>query len=342
MNSDKTANGVSPPDWFAALGQWMEKVKDELQNGLSTLIERSVKLDIESPRLYTTDEIGTVLGEGSVAVSLGFSAKEIGGWYFLFPRSLAATLSDLAMMGEGGVQFDEALHPGTLSEIWGQVMSTLEVELNTLRGGELTIDMPEASLEPSPALDMLDSAPVIRWNLDIEKLGEGSLLMITEPAFAVMFGAEAIGKAAAEVRSGEKEKQPSAVGAAPAESQAAGEKPQPSTEDKPFVRTAEFESFGEPSTLASQPPGQPRNIHILMDVSLPITIELGRTNMLIRDILELGPGSIIELNKLSGEPVDLYVNDRKFAKGEVVVIEENFGVRITELVKVAERLEALK
>ena len=80
---------------------------------------------------------------------------------------------------------------------------------------------------------------------------------------------------------------------------------------------------------------------MLLDISLPITIELGRTSMLIRDVLQLGPGSVIELDKVSGEPVDLYVNDRKFARGEVVVIEENFGVRITELIRVDERVKAL-
>ena len=78
-----------------------------------------------------------------------------------------------------------------------------------------------------------------------------------------------------------------------------------------------------------------------MDLELPIAIELGRTRMLIRDLVRLGAGSIIELNKLSGEPVDLYVNEKKFARGEVVVIDENFGVRITEILKVEERLQHL-
>ena len=73
----------------------------------------------------------------------------------------------------------------------------------------------------------------------------------------------------------------------------------------------------------------------------PVTVELGRTRMLIRDILALGPGSIIELDKLAGEPVDLLVNDRPIAKGEVVVIDENFGVRLTQIAHAAERLQSL-
>jgi len=79
-----------------------------------------------------------------------------------------------------------------------------------------------------------------------------------------------------------------------------------------------------------------------MDLELPVIIELGRTSMFIRDILELSPGSIVELNKLSGEPIDLYINDKKFAQGEVVVIDENFGIRITDLVRVEDRIRTLK
>jgi flagellar motor switch protein FliN len=74
-----------------------------------------------------------------------------------------------------------------------------------------------------------------------------------------------------------------------------------------------------------------REIGMVMDIELPIAIELGRTSMLIRDIVRLAPGSVVELDKLSGEPVDLMVNGKIFAKGEVVVVDENFAVRITEL-----------
>ncbi|MEI0604952.1 flagellar motor switch protein FliN [Brachyspira alvinipulli] len=73
------------------------------------------------------------------------------------------------------------------------------------------------------------------------------------------------------------------------------------------------------------------NISLLMDVSINVTVELGRARLSIREILELGEGSIIELQKLAGEPVDLLVNGKLIAKGEVVVIDECFGVRITDI-----------
>lgn len=85
----------------------------------------------------------------------------------------------------------------------------------------------------------------------------------------------------------------------------------------------------------------PRNIEILMDVKLPISIELGRTEMTVNDILELTSGSVVELNKLAGETVDLLVNNKIIAKGEVVVVDENFGLRITTLLSAEERIKSL-
>ena len=79
--------------------------------------------------------------------------------------------------------------------------------------------------------------------------------------------------------------------------------------------------------------GQKENINLIMDVPLNVTVELGRTSKSIQEILEFSPGTIIELDKIAGEPVDVLVNGKFVAKGEVVVIEESFGVRITEIIK---------
>ena len=74
------------------------------------------------------------------------------------------------------------------------------------------------------------------------------------------------------------------------------------------------------------------NIDLLMDVSLKVTVELGRTQMMLRQVLELQHGSVIELDRLAGDPVDIFVNERLIARGEVVVVDDKFGVKITELV----------
>ena len=84
------------------------------------------------------------------------------------------------------------------------------------------------------------------------------------------------------------------------------------------------------------------NIALLLDVPLQVTVELGRTRKLIRDILELSPGSVIELDKLAGEAVDILVNGKLIAKGEVVVIDENFGVRVTDIISQIERTKNLQ
>lgn len=103
------------------------------------------------------------------------------------------------------------------------------------------------------------------------------------------------------------------------------------------ARPAEFDTL---SPMSAQE--EPRNLGLLMDIPLEVRVELGRTTMRIHDVLELGNGSVVELERLAGEPVDLMINGNLFARGEVVVIDENFGIRITDIVNIADRLEALK
>jgi flagellar motor switch protein FliN len=114
------------------------------------------------------------------------------------------------------------------------------------------------------------------------------------------------------------------------------ERPAPPPKDIPVVKPVEFGKFDRTEST-----GQPKNIEILMDVKLPVAIELGRTEMSIRDILGLSAGSVVELNKLAGEPVDLLVNNKTVARGEVVVVDENFGLRVTSLISPEERIKSL-
>ena len=85
-----------------------------------------------------------------------------------------------------------------------------------------------------------------------------------------------------------------------------------------------------------------RRLDLLMDVPLEITVELGRSKMSIQDLLALGPGSVIELDKLAGEPLDILINDRLIARGEAVVVNDKFGIRITDIVSRAERIARLR
>lgn len=103
------------------------------------------------------------------------------------------------------------------------------------------------------------------------------------------------------------------------------------------ARPAEFAAL-QPSDTSSSP----TNLNLLLGVTLRVTVELGRAKMSIEEILKLGPGSVIELDKQAGEPVDVLVNDRLIARGEVVVIDDRFGVRITDVLPPVERINSLQ
>jgi flagellar motor switch protein FliN/FliY len=103
------------------------------------------------------------------------------------------------------------------------------------------------------------------------------------------------------------------------------------------VQPVQYQTFDNEQWSAEK-----ESIELIMDVPLEITVELGRTKKLIKDILEFGPGTILELDKLAGEPVDILVNGKYIAKGEVVVIDESFGVRITDIVSASKRLSKIQ
>ncbi len=107
-----------------------------------------------------------------------------------------------------------------------------------------------------------------------------------------------------------------------------------------------------PEKSAAPPPPKPRaqgekeeevlsNLSLLLDIPLEITAELGRTRMIIHDLLQLGQGSVIELNKLAGEPLEILVNNKLIARGEVVVVNEKFGIRLTDIISPMERIKQL-
>lgn len=85
-----------------------------------------------------------------------------------------------------------------------------------------------------------------------------------------------------------------------------------------------------------------KNLQLILDIPLRVTVELGRTKMAVSELLNLGQGSVIELNKLAGEPMEVLVNDKLIARGEAVVVNEKFGVRLTDIISTKERVEQLK
>ena len=85
-----------------------------------------------------------------------------------------------------------------------------------------------------------------------------------------------------------------------------------------------------------------QNLDFILDIPLKVTVELGRTKVYVKELLQLGQGSVVELDKLSGEPLEILINDKLIAKGEVVVVNEKFGIRLTDIISPIERIESLR
>jgi flagellar motor switch protein FliN/FliY len=116
-----------------------------------------------------------------------------------------------------------------------------------------------------------------------------------------------------------------------------GASPRPVSTGDLSVHPVRFPPLPENDQMMSGP----RSIDLLMDVSMRVSVELGRSRLTVEEVLQLGPGSVVELDKLAGEPVDILVNERLVARGEVVVVDENFGVRVTEIVSPRQRATAM-
>jgi len=102
----------------------------------------------------------------------------------------------------------------------------------------------------------------------------------------------------------------------------------------------EFDKEGAEGEEGEKTKNDPR-LDLILDIPLTVTVELGRSKMLIHDLLQLGQGSVIELSKMVGEPLEVLVNDKLVARGEVVVVNEKFGVRLTDIISPVERVQSL-
>ena len=112
-----------------------------------------------------------------------------------------------------------------------------------------------------------------------------------------------------------------------------------STPNPTPVARAQFNDLG-PNAAAA--PGGEMNLNLILDVSVTLALEVGRARMSVRDLLQLAPGAIVELDRLASEPLDVLVNGVRVARGEVVVVNEKFGIRLTEVVSASERMEQAK
>jgi flagellar motor switch protein FliN/FliY len=280
----------------------------------------------------------------------------------LVTKKGALTLADLMMGGEGKDLPDDAseLYLNAAQEGLSQVVGAAFTSMSSLLGGKRL--MPEnvsSALEteewlPLPSLAAAESLWRVSASLEMEGLGSFPL--------EILFPLEVAKKIADEVHAvvaGKKEKEQ------PAPSAQSQQQPKQAPQQQPQAIPQQQQSFGgggEPapsfgnvydqSSVDVRPAefvpltqksvsGFGSKIDLVADIPVRVTVELGRTRKNIADILNMTPGSVIELDKMAGEPVDVLVNSKLIAKGEVVVIDENFGVRITEIVTSAGRVHSL-
>ena len=274
-------------------------------------------------------------------------------------------ITDLMMGGDGSNIDGELgeLHLSAISEAMNQMMGSSATSLSSMLGRMIDISPPEASLvNILENKNGADIAPFlagdfvkIEFRMQIEDLVDSTIMQLypidSAKSLYKIFMDQQMGTSAAPAQP-DPAPQPQSVPAPQPQ-------PDPAPQPQPYVppqaempqmqqampqmqmqqmpqmqqaniQPAQFQAFNTqmPQQMASQ-----ENIGLIMDVPLEVTVELGRTKKSIAEILDFTPGTIIELDKIAGEPIDVLVNGKFVAKGEVVVIEESFGIRVTEIIK---------
>lgn len=299
---------------------------------LKTVINMDTTVFYEGQDTADAATLAALTGDELVRVDAVFNRVLTGTVAFLLEKPLVAKIVDFMIMGDGQVEFMAEEHLDGILEGVNQVMGAEVTRLNGKLGVELRADVDKAVVIAGSALPAaFEGWLLVRFTVEIEGQGSFRLYKLYEPALKDSLGRMLTGDTASRGPLGGA----TAPAQAPAPAQGQGQPRE--------VRTAQFGEFPAPGrgSQLNMAGILPEGLERVMDIHLPVVIELGRTRMLIKEIIDLAPGAIIELDKLTGEPVELYVNGKKFALGEVVVVDENFGVRITELVKIEERLASL-
>ena len=317
---------------------------------LSALLNQKVEITTPHVRMITMDELRSRYPIPHVALRVGYTEGFKGENVLILTQRDASIIANLMMGGDGVIDETAEMEPIALSavqEAMNQMMGAAATSMSTVFSMRIDISPPaveifDFSQEKSivDSFSLWDSMVIIEFDLKIGTLIDSKIVQLAPLEFSKQL-IQKLFLASTEVSNEPSPAQPAAQ-TQPKPSPAVETSPPPA-KPAPVQEQVVKESvavspvqFGQLSD--AQVDGTPANIGMLYDVPLNVTVELGRTRRSVRDILELTQGSIIELDKLAGEPVDVFVNNTLIATGEVVVIEENFGVRITEIVNTKERL----
>jgi flagellar motor switch protein FliN/FliY len=311
---------------------------------LGTAVAKTVAVAPETCAKADFGAITDKLQADVLSLTLSLVSGVEGDMYLLIRKKDAAVLADLMMMGDGSAEYNEEADDA-VSELFNQVMGAFTTALGAEIGDSVSAG--NVSVSPfdlaNPPFDN-DAADMGLAKLTVEGIVDSSIAILIPNAF---------GDEIVELKS-PKPASPSmdmGIGISQSEmdelTNMAAASFSSGGGDGSFGASPSFAppppSFGSPSSPRSGGYDGPKeNIDLLLDVELEINIELGKSELSIKKILELAPGSIVELDKMAGEPVDLIVNNKIVARGEVVVVDENFGIRIVSLVSAEDRIKSLK
>lgn len=273
---------------------------------------------------------GAPSGLSGNLVRIEYGLGDAGRHLYLLSSDDAVKFAS-ASMGLEGVELDDA-SLNAVQEVFSQVSGPVINTLSEKTGATIMPEPPKATIVTADAMGLPDDPVYARYAITLGEDESAAVYEVFESSFAARL--EGAGGAPAAAGGGGMDMggmgnmggmQPQGGGGMGNMMSGMGAGAN--------VQSVQFPSLQQGSGSMEQ-----GNIGLLMDVYMEMTVELGRTKKLIREILGMGEGTIIELDKLAGEPVDILVNHKLIAKGEVVVIDENFGVRVTEIVSPMERV----
>ncbi|GEN54136.1 flagellar motor switch phosphatase FliY [Halobacillus faecis] len=345
---------------------------------LSSLLNQ--KVDITTPQISVLErkDLPDEFPKPHVAVGVTYTHGFSGENVLVIQTKDAAIIADL-MLGGDGTDPDEHLNEIALSavqEAMNQMMGSSATSMSTIFNKKVDISPPAIDvldLEEDEGTQKIPNEEVlvkVSFQLQVGNLIDSNIMQLIPVSFAKELVEELMNpqqedsvveetfkskeEPAAENKPQPVQEQP------PSQNQEAQSSSMPdntfyessTTKEAPQyvggpagqtaedanVQTAEFQSFSPVQLNGTEQ----KNLDMLMDIPLKVTVELGRTKRSVREILEISSGSVLELDKLAGEPVDIHVNEKLMAKGEVVVIDENFGVRVTDILSPKERLTKLR
>lgn len=355
------------PEEADALGEVANISMGTAATTLSVLVNNRV--DITTPTVsYTTlEDIAKDSSTPCVFIYISYKAGLEGKNILVLKERDVKVITDLMMGGDGTNTEGELtdLHLSAICEAMNQMMGSASTSMSSMINDVVDISPPTATRvdfagEVSEELEELagQTFALVSFRMVIGDLVDSQIMQLYPLEFARTIYQRFLGSPAMEDKVAEDMAQSQSV-AQPAPQQVAQPQPQPAPQPAPTVQQpvmnngmamapaqqpmyatmpapdvniqpAQFQSFSQVPDLSGI---APENIDLIMDVPLEVTVELGRTSKSIKEILDFSPGTIIELDKLAGEPVDVLVNGKFVAKGEVVVIEESFGIRVTEIIK---------